>query len=1603
MVQLNQSACTYFNVYGKKVKALIDTGSNLSYINKQLAEHLLKNNCPAQALGAPLNIVTAGPQGVALNQPHTFKFPLSTTDGCLQMDVTAVELPKADFDIILGLAGLHELGGSVTMEGPTLKQPMSLTNQNALVLTGKFTKHAINLQSLAPFVGKVELKSLTPGVEIKVCRASPTFSPYARKYSVYLRSSSGQTLLAKRSSLKLSARYKDMKTPVLVINTHKLSSGLFVNCPDCPREESSTTVVSQHKSSPFQAVFRLSQAVVSVKSPAEKKTGKNRAMAFNKQADFGDYSCSVKNRFDSLAVEEAEDLTQDGEQFKSSAIPSSPPHQASPRKVNLKSSEAILDRAVQIDKIDIKTISTQGATSTAEIGVQTEGEFMVMKSQGDGAAGKINTCQCDKRPVVLNSSVAVQADPQDHPPLVLSDNDLKLQDQHREYMASIEKEKFLDLFQIQESNLDTDQVESLQEVLFKHRAAFRPPDTHLPLPPASVPPVSLPVKGNKPEFRKPRPVKWSTAKIDWASAEIDRLVKIGVLEPSTSNFVSDILLVPKPTAVNNGAGEGWRLCVDLRLVNSYLISMVSTTPYLHTLIDAMGQGSPEYMSSLDIQMAFHQVSLQPNSRDLLTIQCPKTFRKWRYTRLCFGSSLSPLLFQESMQILFSDLLNKQIFLYFDDFSVVSPSFQAHIQTLDLLLGRMAGSCISLNPKKCKFGVKSILYLGYELSTKGYHPAPNKLSFAANILAPTTSKQLSSLLGFFQFFRHTIPQWAKLSAPLYDAAKKTKQFAWSSDHEKCLKQIKTNFVEHSQLSYPDYKYPLEIWVDSSLLASGATLVQRIPTETGEDIKFIAFTGRKLKARQQKYSVCEIELLGAATACLLFEDYLANTSEVTICTDHQALIPIMKQGSQVNGRIARLVATLVSFNAKLVYVPGKTFYVPDLLSRLENWPENEAETMINHRLFADFVTPEDREGDMLTRCNIQLAEQDKERHAIAPDPLSVNQLTTSQRQDQFCSAMLQYLEDDTLKNVPQALEKEILVTSSKFLTHQGILYKVEEKHGQCKQVLVVPKELVPAILEYYHDSQGHPGIKQMSASIQLKFWWKKLNSDINTKVKSCDICAHYKVVPQFRSAKTGHWAISHVGESIQCDVAGPFVPSLGYSYCLVILDDGSRRVVFKALKDLTAGTIARALIDYFWSYGFVRNIRCDNFPSFQSALINKICELLEIQNVQIPAYSPFCQGKVERMVKNLKDRLVTLLAGGNLKKWPMLLNPIAYAINTAPHASFGYEYGLSPSMLFFGRHLLSPLDITLPNQAVSIPSNICDQYYETVREVIHAQEVSRETLLNNMDKFDKGKSYEYKEGQLVLLYVQNLKSKAGGLMRKFQPRYLGPFIILSKISESVVQLGNPETREKLKNLVNVRYIKPYYDRLQRGTYTDLVDPTDPPPTLIYDTLPREAIYDVLNNGPPSREVIDVNKHRLGALQSVPTRGDGHISLAWPYVTQQNQQAVAIPMAALTPLPPPPPLVGQLPVTGPVGCAGTQSNNIPLSVAGSPPSRVTAATKVLPQAQGDRYNLRSRTDPTVKKDYSNLFQAQVAPTPSILGEECMDWEPSDLPPCKKRKFKD
>ena len=133
---------------------------------------------------------------------------------------------------------------------------------------------------------------------------------------------------------------------------------------------------------------------------------------------------------------------------------------------------------------------------------------------------------------------------------------------------------------------------------------------------------------------------------------------------------------------------------------------------------------------------------------------------FQYSRLPFGISSAPAIFQQVMDPIFQGLNGVQCYL--DDIIVTGKTEEEHMQNLQAVLQRIKEYGLRLCKEKCSFLQESVEYLGHVISSQGIHPSPKKTEAIQKIAESTNVTELKSFLGMVVYFARFSPQFLSQS-------------------------------------------------------------------------------------------------------------------------------------------------------------------------------------------------------------------------------------------------------------------------------------------------------------------------------------------------------------------------------------------------------------------------------------------------------------------------------------------------------------------------------------------------------------------------------------------------------------------------------------------------------------------------------------------------------------------------------------------------------------------------------------------------------------------------------------------------------------------------
>jgi hypothetical protein len=549
-----------------------------------------------------------------------------------------------------------------------------------------------------------------------------------------------------------------------------------------------------------------------------------------------------------------------------------------------------------------------------------------------------------------------------------------------------------------------------------------------------------------------------------------KLLDAGIIYPiSDSKWVSPIHVVPKKaglTVVTNKDNElvptriqsGWRVCIDYRKLNAATRKDHFPLPFIDQMVERLA--GHEYYCFLDGYSGYNQIPVDPEDQEKTTFTCP--FGTFAYRRMPFGLCNAPATFQRCMISIFSDMVERIMEIFMDDFSVFGASFQECLDHLTLVLVRCKEKNLVLNWEKCHFMVKQGIVLGHVISQRGIEVDKAKVDLISNLPPPRTVKEIRSFLGHAGFYRRFIKDFSKIARPLCKLLAKETPFEFNEECLKAFGALKEILTSTPVIRPPIWGEPFEIMCDASDYAVGAVLGQRIEKLP----HVIYYASRTLNDAQLNYSTTEKELLAVVFALDKFRSYLLG-SKIIIFSDHAALKYLFSK-KDAKSRLIRWILLLQEFDIEIRDKKGTENVVADHLSRLT----------ID---FTEDTTP------------ISETFPDEQLMHIAHNPAPwfadiVNYLVTDQMP-------LHWGKQDKIKFLSKVKD---------FLWDDPYLFKY------CPDQIIrrcIPEIDQNNVISFCHDHAcgGHFSANKTAAKIlQCGFYWPTLFSDARAYCTSCERC-------------------------------------------------------------------------------------------------------------------------------------------------------------------------------------------------------------------------------------------------------------------------------------------------------------------------------------------------------------------------------------------------------------------------------------------------------------------------------------------------------------------
>lgn len=396
--------------------------------------------------------------------------------------------------------------------------------------------------------------------------------------------------------------------------------------------------------------------------------------------------------------------------------------------------------------------------------------------------------------------------------------------------------------------------------------------------------------------------------------EVDKMLDMDIIQPSTSNYCSPVVLIRKPDS-------SLRLCVDFRKLNKNTIfdaePMPSISDDLHKFRDA------NYFTELDLSKGYWQVNLDPESRKYTAFSTKYGLMEFKV--MPFGLNTACATFVRLMRRVLANLSN--VSCYFDNIVIYSKTWADHMKHIESVFSRLREYGLTAGPKKCYFGFHEIKYLGYQLGNNSLQPIKSRIDNITEMPLPTTKKSLRSFMGTIGYYNRFIPNFSDIAAPINELLKKKSSniLAWSNLQLECFNELKSNLVKSPILALPDVNKTFYLRTDASDNGLGAAVLQ----EHDGIFKPVCFAGKKLNSAEKRYSTIEKECYGIVWGINRFKEFLYG-KEFVLQTDHMPLKFLCGMKNK-NDRLFRWILSLQPYNFVIEYIKGAENICSDMISR------------------------------------------------------------------------------------------------------------------------------------------------------------------------------------------------------------------------------------------------------------------------------------------------------------------------------------------------------------------------------------------------------------------------------------------------------------------------------------------------------------------------------------------------------------------------------------------------------------------------------------------------------------------------------------------------
>lgn len=942
-------------------------------------------------------------------------------------------------------------------------------------------------------------------------------------------------------------------------------------------------------------------------------------------------------------------------------------------------------------------------------------------------------------------------------------------DQHGEIIAEIGNLKKI----ARDNGLPNQDANRLDKIIDENRDVFRTSFSSGPH--AKLRPLRIDLT------RDARPVKvrlrnYSKEQQDFLTDMTDKLVEHGMAYPNpTSAWACAPLLVPKDGPTK------FRFTVDLRPVNRFTVKHQFPMPNIeHELGKLSGS---RYFATFDLSHGYWQLELDPESRHLQSFITPHGI--FSPTRVLHGTTNAVAHLQSALAEVIPTNLRKKLLVWLDDILLHDKTVSGILDSVQEMLHFCGKFNLKLHPGKCILFAKKIRWCGRLISENGIRYDPRRLDGLLNMELPTTGAHLQQFICALQWVKSGVPKFTDLIAPLHNfmekvygtSGKRTRlsvsryklsTLGWGESETTAFGNCKTALAKQVTLSHRDTDKRLCVYTDASdSVWSG--IVTQVPYE---DLKLnhadqrhepLAFLSGRFNSVQSGWAILEKEAYAILATLARMHWTVATPDGFDLFTDHNNLIflfdplSVMPDMTQTTLRkVLRWAVRLSVYSYTCFHIKGPDNVWADLLGRWSAPP-------LLRRLIRIPELPSSSATDFDWPTSTEVADEQSKAEDEQPPDLELS---------------------DGLWRNPS-----------------GSVW-IPDRCSDLQIRLCIIAHTGPA---------GHRGRDATERVMRKYYFWSTMTTDIRTFVQACIHCLSTigggKVPRPFGPAVHG----TSPNDLLQFDYIELGPTPDGTKYVLMLRDDHSDYHWFFAFPDTSAENAAVAIIDWCAALGVPNGFMSDGPTHFRNETVRLISKGLKVPHHFTLPYSPWSNGAVERLGRELLRVMRSVLSELQMPftEWPDILPLVQSALNNSPSPQRG---NISPFTAFMGREPTAPIATFLRNsttKSVTVDATKLESLMNITQlknRVAELHPIVENTLEKNRSigrkNASRGKLPNFTEGDFVLVAREDFF--AG---EKLALRWRGPRRVQRAINDYVYLIEDLRTGESEE--LHASRLKFYHD--------------------------------------------------------------------------------------------------------------------------------------------------------------------------------------------------